>query len=280
MTYEHLRGKRILIVDDTPSIVHRLRLNFEALGCDVFVAGDVQGALACPPVDVAIVDMYIPDVSGVTDIIMRGEDLCYRLRQKMPNARMIGISEYIDNLPRSPVPNVISKFVPKDRLPPGKTPVALFEIADRLLAADRKPYMFIVHATNDPAALELKNYLQNTLDLGEARMLEELASGGRVIIEKFEEEAHILDLVFVVATPDDALHTTPPARRPRGNVLFELGYFYARLMRLSGRIIVLRKDPVELPSDISGIIYIDITLGVHAASEEIRRELRRLDWLT
>jgi hypothetical protein len=223
--------------------------------------------------------MYIPEVAGVTDNIMRGEELCYSLRRKMPHVRIIGISEYIDSPPHSAIPNLIQKFLPKEYLPTGKTPVALFEIMDQLLSPDRKPRIFIVHAHDEPAALELKNYLQNTLGLGEPIMLRERASGGRAIIEKFEEEAYNIDVVFVLATADDEVSRPHPAHHPRGNVLFELGYFYARLLRLTGRIIVLRRGDVELPSDISGIVYIDTPSGILAASEDIRRELRRLDWI-
>lgn len=280
MAYEHLHGKRILIADDNPDIIHRLRLNLEALGCEVFTASDVKTAENAPEVDIAIIDMYLPAVTGASDIVMRGEQLGYVLRQRMPHVLIIGMSEYIDNLPRSPIPNLFRKFLPKDRLPPGKTPVVVFEMVERLLTADHKPRMFIVHANDDPTAIALKNYLQNTLNLGEAALLREMASGGRTIIEKFEEEAHDIDLVFVVATPDDDATGSPRRSRPRGNVLFELGYFYARLVRLSGRIVVLRKGDVDLPSDISGIVYIDISNGVQAAGEDIRRELRRLGWLT
>lgn len=61
--------------------------------------------------------------------------------------------------------------------------------------------------------------------------------------------------------------------------MFELGYFYARLRRRSGRIIILRKAGVTLPSDLAGVGYVDITNGVAAAGEEIRRELRTTGWL-
>jgi predicted nucleotide-binding protein len=61
--------------------------------------------------------------------------------------------------------------------------------------------------------------------------------------------------------------------RARQNVIFELGYFYGLLRRQSGRIVLLHKGGLEIPSDLTGIIYIDITHGIEAAGEEIRRNL-------
>jgi len=62
-------------------------------------------------------------------------------------------------------------------------------------------------------------------------------------------------------------------RRARQNVIFELGFFYGQLGRHSGRILVLHKGPVEIPTDISGIIWIDISNGIETAGEIIRKEL-------
>ncbi len=82
-------------------------------------------------------------------------------------------------------------------------------------------------------------------------------------------------------TPDDLGHlagpSAIPAGRARQNVIFELGYFMGLLGRKSGRIIVLHKGPLEMASDLVGIIYIDISNGIEAAGEEIRREFK--DWL-
>src|SRR5450432_998282 len=45
------------------------------------------------------------------------------------------------------------------------------------------------------------------------------------------------------------------------------------LGRLSGRVLLLHKGPIELPSDLAAVVWIDISAGVKAAGEEIRREL-------
>ena len=144
-----------------------------------------------------------------------------------------------------------------------------------------RPKCFIVHGRNDSMKGELKNYLQNTLDLGEPVILHEQPAMGRTIIEKFEQEAQNVDLVFVLLTPDDLVASGDEEnsikRRARQNVIFEMGYFFAKLQRLTGRVFLLSQGGVELPSDISGIIYVDISRGIKAAGEELRQELR--PWL-
>lgn len=136
---------------------------------------------------------------------------------------------------------------------------------------------FIVHGRDKKSALELKNYLQNWLGFDEPTILAEQPSRGATILEKFEAHAMATDWVFVLLTPDDtgrvageSAHAEPRARQ---NVIYELGYFHGLMRRQSGRIILLYKGPLEIPSDLSGIIYIDITHGIEAAGENIRRNL-------
>jgi predicted nucleotide-binding protein len=144
-----------------------------------------------------------------------------------------------------------------------------------------KPKCFIVHGRDETLKLDLKNYLQNSLALGEPVILHEQPSMGRTIIEKFEQEARNVDLVFVLLTPDDAMakctDDDSARRRARQNVIFEMGYFFAKLQRTTGRVVLLSKSKLELPSDISGLIYIDVSSGIEAAGETLRRELR--PWL-
>ena len=59
-------------------------------------------------------------------------------------------------------------------------------------------------------------------------------------------------------TPDDIGtskdETDNPKPRARQNVVLELGYFWGRLGR--GRVCVLHKGGVELPSDMQGLLYV------------------------
>lgn len=143
------------------------------------------------------------------------------------------------------------------------------------------PRVFIVHGRDHKTLFELKNFLQNRLGLDEPIVLSEQPSRGMTLIEKFEYYATDADLVFVLFTPDDigGLADAPESSqaRARMNVVFEYGYFLGALRRRTGRVFLLTKGKVEIPSDISGIVYIDISNGVEAAGEAIRIELQ--DWL-
>ena len=130
---------------------------------------------------------------------------------------------------------------------------------------------FIVHGHDHQSLYELKDYLQNTLKLAEPVILRKMPGLGKTVIEKFESEAEAVELVFVLLTPDDevANPSEPDAqkRRARQNVILELGFFLGKLGRKSGKILLLHKGPVELPSDIIGIEYIDITNGIECGRD-------------
>lgn len=112
-------------------------------------------------------------------------------------------------------------------------------------------------------------------------IIQDEPSAGRTIIEKFEEYAADCNVVFVLLTPDDhvATATDPNERRwrARQNVILELGYFLGKWTRKSGRVLLLHKGSIEIPSDIAGVTYIPIDAGIKSAGESIRRELG--DWL-
>jgi len=140
---------------------------------------------------------------------------------------------------------------------------------------------FIVHGHNEVAKLALKNFLQNTLHLPEPIILHEQPNQGRTIIEKFEHYAAQAAIVFVLLTPDDAVAISTDSdevkRRARQNVIFEMGYFLGVLGRGSGRVLSLCSGGVELPSDVTGVVLIDISAGIDAAGELIRREVEHAD---
>lgn len=83
--------------------------------------------------------------------------------------------------------------------------------------------------------------------------------------------------MFVLLTPDDlgrlAEQEIPDQRRARQNAVFEYGFFLGALRRAGGRVLLLTKGDLEMPSDLSGIVRIDITGGIGSAAELIRTEL-------
>jgi predicted nucleotide-binding protein len=155
----------------------------------------------------------------------------------------------------------------------------LREFIDAITTVERSQgRVFIVHGWDNELKLETKNFIQNTLAI-ECLILHEQDGAGQTIIDKFERFARRCDVAAVLLSDRDEgpdSFTSPDAvKRPRPNVLFELGYFFGTLGR--ERVIILRRGKVEIHSDILGIEYIDVSMGVEAAGERLRR---RLAWLS
>ena len=133
--------------------------------------------------------------------------------------------------------------------------------------------VFIVHGKNDADKLSLARLLENDFKL-ESIILHERPDEGNTIIEKIESNNDV-DFAFVILTPDDKYLDSDdkPHFRPRQNVIFELGYFIAKLGRK--RVCVLIKEgTAKVPSDISGIVYKKYINSVDECYRSILHELR------
>ena len=90
-------------------------------------------------------------------------------------------------------------------------------------------------------------------------ILDEEASKGRTIHQKFRDHSSVAYAV-ILFTPDDrggpADSSEPLRPRPRQNVVYELGFFSAKLG--DRNVCVLYSDGVEIPSDLSGVIYVPL----------------------
>ncbi|MGH2500967.1 MAG: TIR domain-containing protein [Ktedonobacterales bacterium] len=115
--------------------------------------------------------------------------------------------------------------------------------------------VFVVHG-HDEAAREATARFIAQLGLHPI-ILHEQANQGLTIIEKFEKHAQVAFAV-VLLTPDDTGGSSneQDALKPRArqNVILELGYFLGRLGR--DHVCALYKGGVELPSDMSGVLYV------------------------
>jgi predicted nucleotide-binding protein len=116
--------------------------------------------------------------------------------------------------------------------------------------------IFVVHGRDMAAKYEVAHFLGQSTGL-QPIILDEQASSGRTLIEKFEHHANGVRYAVVLLTSDDVgrakdeEHLRPRARQ---NVVFELGYFFAHLERRN--VAVLLDDGVERPADIDGLVYI------------------------
>ena len=132
--------------------------------------------------------------------------------------------------------------------------------------------IFIVHGRDDLAKIETARFIEK---LGfEAIILHEQASSGNTIIEKIEEHTNV-GFAIVLYTPCDVgslAGESSQKPRARQNVVFEHGYLIGKLGRQN--VCALVKGDIELPNDISGVVY--ITLDSHNAWHmAIAKELKK-----
>lgn len=156
------------------------------------------------------------------------------------------------------------------RLPPSEALELLNQVVSRLTGSASSVHaqadpnrpterVFIVHGHNHAVKESVARFVEK-LGLA-AIVLHELPNEGRTIIEKFESHSQV-EYAVVLLTADDegsikgASDTALRVPRARQNVVFELGFFSAKLGR--SRVAVLYEEGVEIPSDFSGILYIPI----------------------
>lgn len=140
-----------------------------------------------------------------------------------------------------------------------KLPLIETEIKEPVISAEQsieRKKVFIVHGHNN----EVKVNVARTIEkLGlEAIILHEQANSGKTIIEKFEEHSDV-SYAIVLLTDDDhgkSKNEENLRSRARQNVVLELGYFIGKLSRKM--VCPLYIPEVELPSDLLGLLYIEL----------------------
>ena len=113
--------------------------------------------------------------------------------------------------------------------------------------------IFLIHGRDMGARDTVARFLGN---LGiEAVILQEQPDEGQTIIEKLERYTEV-NFALALFTPDDVGGLEVDALRPRSrqNVIFEFGYFVGKYGR--NRVRALVKGDIEIPSDYSGVLYI------------------------
>ena len=115
--------------------------------------------------------------------------------------------------------------------------------------------IFIVHGHDG----ELKQSVARIIEKQgiEAIILSEQANKGRTIIEKFEDYSDVGGAICLF-TADDygrAKKVEADNTRARQNVVLETGYFMGKLGR--DHVVLLADKGIEMPSDLSGVVYTD-----------------------
>ncbi|WP_229720444.1 TIR domain-containing protein [Winogradskyella helgolandensis] len=122
---------------------------------------------------------------------------------------------------------------------------------------DNKSKVFIVHGHDEEAKTKTARFVEK---LGfEAIILHEQASSSMSIIEKIEEYSNV-GFGIVLYTPCDIgskqIENPELKSRARQNVVFEHGFLIGKIKREN--VCALVKGDVELPNDISGVVYIQL----------------------
>lgn len=123
------------------------------------------------------------------------------------------------------------------------------------LSVDKKK-VFIVHGRDTATRDHVELFLRR---LGlEPVILANEANEGLTVIEKFEKHSEVaFAIVLYTACDEGRLKGNEGLKdRARQNVIFEHGYFCARLGREN--VVALHEKSVEVPSDLSGILYISL----------------------
>lgn len=131
--------------------------------------------------------------------------------------------------------------------------------------------IFLVHGHDGYLKLQVAQFIQDSTGQRPI-ILHEPADAGRTIIEKFEDHAAEAGFAVILLTADDVGGERAAAAlnpRARQNVVFEFGFFIAKLGR--NRVAALYEEGVELPSDVSGVLYKQLTGNWHT---ELTKELR------
>jgi predicted nucleotide-binding protein len=131
--------------------------------------------------------------------------------------------------------------------------------------------IFIVHGHDGDTKLQVAEFVERVTGKRPV-ILHEQANTGRTVIEKFEEHASEAGFAIILLTADDEGKAKGAAQlnpRARQNVVLEFGYFMAQLGR--DRVVALYEAGVELPSDVSGVLYTSLAGNWHT---ELARELK------
>lgn len=142
-----------------------------------------------------------------------------------------------------------------------------------------KNKVFIVHGHDHKLKSDLEIFLRE-IKL-EPIVLHRQPDEGLTLIEKFERYSNVT-FAFIILTPDDVGFTKDeyklpenkhnPEYRARQNVIFEFGYFVGKLGR--SNVCCIYKEGVELPSDLSGLLYKKIVTSIEEIRYSLIKELK------
>jgi CheY-like chemotaxis protein len=275
------RKYRILLADDDRFGASLVADHLTARGISVTYvsrAYDILPTLEQITVDLVVLDIMMPCGRTFSRFETQGGfttglAVAKEIRQLHPQTKVIAVSQMrSDHVAEWFNQQDGCAFVPKG----GDLWGTIKRLVGILEPPPPPPTVFIVHGRDRTTLSDVKRFLKKH-GVKKVVVLAEKPNRGGTLLQKFVYYGKKADIAIVILTPDDRgyliqkpYYTTDRARM---NVIWEYGYFFGRLGE-GRRVIVLRKGSVEIPTDISGIAYIDITDGVEQAGAQILAEIR------
>lgn len=133
--------------------------------------------------------------------------------------------------------------------------------------------IFIIHGHDEARLLELENILKDDFKLVPFILKKLPNIGSPTIIEKFEFYAPQCSMAIALFTPDDVIEKDGKQYlQARPNVIYELGWFSARLTRQN--VILLLKEGTDIFSDFQGILQLKFNNEVAEKYRDLMLEFR------
>lgn len=120
--------------------------------------------------------------------------------------------------------------------------------------------VFIVHGHDGSVKHEVARFLE-LLGLKAIILEEQVDTGLTTIFQKLIDVSDKVAYAIIILTPDDMAEddTGIRAARARQNAILELGFFLGKLG--TNNVCLIKKGIIDIPSDIKGVLYIDIDSG-------------------
>lgn len=272
----------ILWVDDDRGQIAQYAWNLQLHGYTVVLVQTLRAARNWlddnQPPALVVIDIHIRG-ENVDDRTNGGIELAAWIRKNHPALPMLGVTIQAHTEQVAEFRKINPAFLKRtDFAIPGRLISAISEAIKKKQKRIRDLEFFIVHGTDDAFREEAISFLKRRLKVPSPKVLMDLPSGGRTIIEKFEYYATNVDVALILLSPEDTISTgrNDRYRQPRPNVVFEIGYFMALMGRLSGRVLLLFKDNCRINTDLSGVVYINVSTGIRKKEKAIRNELARI----
>ncbi|HEV7780756.1 MAG TPA: nucleotide-binding protein [Chitinophagaceae bacterium] len=136
----------------------------------------------------------------------------------------------------------------------------------------KRKKIFIIHGHDQDNVEKLQNMLYS-FNLEPIVLGQHYSFEAPTIIEKFEKIGARCKYAIALCTPDDLINKDDKIySQPRPNVLYEIGWFCARLGRK--RVLIFVKDGTDIFSDFQGVIQVRFKGNVKECYESLHKALR------